>query len=657
MSFAIPEVPTTSEQTSRYLRSKTEDIGPLIAVAQDLIEDKYANLHFPRKEVFLMDWWFDRAEIGMKNGDYWKIFKKVWSSLDTDSQRQIYHRHKFLDTVKSTLAWIAGEALNEGFKEQEGLAFLSSIFNSVDCVEHANIWLRCTTEVMISILTNYLKIVSVMPEAVVESWYRSIFAIYENALYGVSNFKKISQSFSTEGLLAALTVLNKVDRQTQLHEKLSDIIRDLVFSPSVIKDNETQPFKNLFDALSQMPGIKQDGEFVGHVVSLGLSKFAKTKQQALMPKLCEEFLNFAPQSAQYVFQQAKEYDITISSEIVTNTLLLQKPTDWNLATLVLDVDPDAVFPLVEGLMDGDLRNSGKSPAIVCFVCRLVESYTKVRNMQQFISIWRKALADGVSETSVLASEDIVRAVATQISQNWTIHQLNSVFGEIIPSDDAATLIGGDLLPLIAIIIGASLFQDILPDALMLKTEQLYSLLDADTLQGSYLTWRLKYLILSMHKSIAKSVIKSFFTEPSDIAAAVKSVVNPDRKVHDRRILYFKLQVLFRIVEFKPWPGVVQVAQWLLDIMDRKSYSSWDENIAHIGKENLPIAFAYCLIDRWLVFVEHRFEFIQIKHLVSCLWKMAMKSDELFTKIWKRLMASPVVFEQVKLKGILYSLLL
>ncbi|KAK9241448.1 hypothetical protein V1525DRAFT_334776 [Lipomyces kononenkoae] len=603
MTFAIPEAPTTSEQASRYLRSKTESIGPLIAVAQGLIEERYANLHFPRKEVFLMDWWFDRAEIGMKNGDYWSIFKKIWTSLDTDSQRQIYHRHKFLDTVKSTLEWMAGEVSNDCDKALT-LAFLSSIFNSVDCVEHANIWLRCTTEVMMSILTNYLKIVSVIPEAAVESWYRSIFTIYENALYGVSNFKKISQSFSTEGLLAALTVLKEIDSQTKLHEKLSDIVRDLVFSPSVIKDNEVQPFKNLLDGLSQIADIQQDGKFVAHVLSLGLSKFGKTKQQALMPKMCEEFLKFAPQTAQYVLEQAKEYDITISSETMTNTIHLEKPTDWNLATMVLDIDADAVFPLVEGLMDGHLRNAGKSPAIVCFAVRLVEEYTKVRNLQQFIKIWRKTLADGVPETSVLVSEDILRAVATQISQNWTIHQLNSIWGEIIPSDEAGSLIEGDLLPLIAITIGASLFQDTLPDALTLRAEQLYSLLDHDALQGSYLTWRLKYLILSMHKSVVKSVIKTSFVEPSAIAAAIKSVVNPGRKVHDRRILYFNVQLLFRIAEFKPWSGVGQVAEWLLDIMDKKAFSSWDQEIAHIGKNNLPIAFAYCIIDRWLVLVEY-----------------------------------------------------
>ncbi|KAK9433610.1 hypothetical protein V1505DRAFT_397343 [Lipomyces doorenjongii] len=604
MSSAIADSPTmTSEQASRYLRSKTEDIGPLIVFAHGLIDERYTNLYFPRKEEFLMDWWFDRAEIGMKNGDYWKIFKTIWTSLDTDSQRQIYHRHRFLDNIKSTLGWIASDLEANDDQNKERLAMLSSVFNSVECVEQANIWLRCTTEVMMSIVIDYLKIVSVIPNAAMESWYRLIFIIYENALYGVSNFKKISQSFSNRGLLASLTVLKEVDSQTKLHEKLSDILRDLVFSPSVIKDNENQPFQNLCDALSQIPGIKQDGVFLGHVLSLGLSKFGKTKQQALMPKMCEELLNFAPQTAQYILCQAKDHDITISSEMLTKALLIQQPIDWNLATMVLDVDADALFPLVEGLMDDQLRNFDKSPEIMRFVCHIAEAYTKIRSLQQFINIWRKTLAGSVPETSVLASEDLVLAVATQISDNWTIHQLHSIFVEIVPRDETGDLIEGDLLPLIAITIGASMSQDPLPDSLLLNAERLYSLLDSDTLQGNYLMWRLKYLIVSMHKTIVKSVIKSSYTEASDIASAVKSLVNPDKRVKDRRISFFKLQILFRIAEFKSWTGFSPVAQWLLDIMERKSYSSWDQDIAHIGKGNLPTALAYCIISRWLVLVE------------------------------------------------------
>ncbi|KAK9486290.1 hypothetical protein V1527DRAFT_406855 [Lipomyces starkeyi] len=603
MSSAIAEVPTmTSEQASRYLRSRTEDIGPLIDFAHGLIDARYTNVYFPRKEEFLMNWWFDRAETGMKNGDYWKIFNTIWTSLDTDSQRQIYHRHKFLDTIKSTLGWIASKVAANDDQHKAILAMLSSVFNAVECVEQANIWLRCTTEVMMSIVIDYLKIVSAIPDAAMESWYRLIFIIYENALYGVSNFKKISQSFSSRGLLASFTVLKAVDSQTKLHEKLSNILRDLVFSPSVIKDNENQPFKNLCDALSEIPGIKQDGVFLGHVLSLGLSKFGKTKQQALMPKMCEEFLNFAPQTAKYILCQAKDHDITISSEMLTKALLIQQPIDWNLATMVLDVDADAVFPLVEGLLDDQLRNSDKSPEIVCFACHIADAYTKIRNLSQFVNIWRKTLAGGVPETSVLASEDLVQAVATQISGNWSIHQLHSIFVEIIPRDED-DLSEGDLLPLIAITIGASLLQDPLPDSLLLKAQRLYSLLDSEPLQGNYLMWRLKYLILSMHKTIVKSVIKSSYTEASDIASAVKSLVNPNKRVKDRRISYFKFQMLFRIAEFKSWTGFSPVAQWLLDIMDRKSYSSWDQDIAHIGKENLSAALAYCIINRWLVLVE------------------------------------------------------
>ncbi|KAK9373416.1 uncharacterized protein V1513DRAFT_382519 [Lipomyces chichibuensis] len=604
MRSAIAEAPTmTSEQASRFLRSKTEDIGPLIDFAHGLIDERYANLYFPRKEEFLMDWWFDRAEIGTKNEDYWKLFKTIWASLDTESQRQIYHRHKFLDTIKSTLGWIASEVAANDDRNKERLAMLNSVFNSVECVEQANIWLRCPTDVMMSIVIDYLKIVSVIPDAAMESWYRLIFVIYENALYGVSNFKKISQSFSDRGLLASFTVLKEVDSQTRLHEKLSNILRDLVFSPSVIKGNENQPFKDLCDALSQIPGVKQDGAFLGHVLSLGLSKFGKTKQQAFMPKMCEEFLNFAPQTAQYILRQAKDHDITISSEMLTKALLIQQPIDWNLATIVLDVAADAVFPLVEGLMDDQLRNSDKSPEIVGFVCQVAEAYTKIRNLPRFINIWRNTLAEGVRETSVLISEDLVRAVATQISGNWTIHQLHSIFEEIIPKDETDDLIEGDLLPLIAITIGASLLQDPLPDWLLLKAERLYSLLDAKPLQKNYLTWRLKYLILSMHKTIVKSVIKSSYTEASDIASAVKSLVNPDKRIKDRRISYFKFQILFRMAEFQSWTGFSPVAQWLLDIMDRKSYSSWDQDIAHIGKENLSTALAYCITNRWLVLVE------------------------------------------------------
>ncbi|KAK9320552.1 hypothetical protein V1517DRAFT_354395 [Lipomyces orientalis] len=603
-SLDIPEAVTTAEQASRYLRSKTKDVGPLIVFAQALIDEKYTNLYFPRKEDFLMDWWFDRAEIGMKNDNFWQIFKKIWTSLGDDSKRQIYQRHKFLDTIKSALASLASDVTNNDRSKTERLALLSSVFDAVECVEQSKLWLRCTTEVMVSIMIDYLKLVSVFSEAASEKWCRLVFIIYENALYGVSNFKKVSQSFSNKGLLAGFTVLKHVDRQAKLHDKLSNILRDLVFSPSVLKDNENQSFKKLCDVLAQIPDSRQDGEFLGHVLSLGLSKFGKTKQRPLMPKICEEFLNFAPQAARSILREAKNHDITISTETLTKALHAQEPTDWILATMILDADADAVFPMVEGLMDDKLRNSETSRDIVAFVCHLAESYTKVRNLQQLINIWRKTLTSGgVPETSVLASEDLVRAVATRISESVTIHQLNSIFVEIIPKDETGELMSGDILPLIAIILGMSLLPDTLPDSLLLKAEKLLSLLNTEALQDNYLTWRLKYLILSMHKNIVKSVIKSSCTEASDVASAVKSLVNPDRKVYDSRISYFNLQMLFRIAEFKPLAGFPQVAQWLLDIMDAKSLQ-WDQNIAHIGNMNLPVAFAFCIIDRWLVLIEY-----------------------------------------------------
>ncbi|KAJ8100675.1 hypothetical protein POJ06DRAFT_281646 [Lipomyces tetrasporus] len=602
-SLDIPEAVTTSEQASRYLRSKTKDVGPLIVFAQALIDEKYVNLYFPRKEDFLMDWWFDRAEIGMKNDDFWQIFKKIWTSLSAGSKRQIYQRHKFLDTIKSALALLASDVTNNDSQKTERLALLSSIFDAVECVEQSKVWLRCTTEVMVSIVIDYLKLVSVFPEAASEKWCRLVFSIYENALYGVSNFKKISQSFSNNGLLAGFTVLKQVDRQAKLHDKLSNILRDLVFSPSVVKDDENQLFKKLCDVLAQIPDSRQDSDFLGHVLSLGLSKFGKTKQRSLMPKICEEFLNFAPQAARSILREAKNHDITISTQSLTKALHAQEPTDWSLATMILDGDADAVFPMVEGLMDDKLRNSETSRDIVAFVCQLADSYTKIRNLQLFINIWRKTLTRGVPETSVLVSEDLVRAVATRISENLTINQLNSIFVEIIPKDETGELMSGDILPLIAIILGTSLLPDTLPDSLLLKAEKLLSLLNAEALQDNYLAWRLKYLILSMDKNIVKSVIESLYTGASDVASAVKSLVNPDRKVYDSRIQYFNLQMLFRIAEFKPLTGFPQVAQWLLDIMDAKSLQ-WDQNIANIGTMNLPVAFAFCIIDRWLVLIEY-----------------------------------------------------
>lgn len=383
-----------------------------------------------------------------------------------------------------------------------------------------------------------------------------------------------------------------------------------------------------------------EGEVLGHILGLGLSKFAKTKQQTLMPILGESFLKFSPTNAQYFIPQLQKYEMIISSESLTKALETQNYDDWPLVTTIVDIDPDAVFPIVDVLVSEHLTPTSKSDQQIEFLCHLSSAFAKIRDLQGFIQLWEKELkSTNAAKENAWESETLVQHVAQIISENWTIYQINSA----IPAEIEKRT---RFLPLISMILACSQMSNLLTDQLLQKINKLHKSLLSREFRREINAWRLRYLLLSLDKTIAKSVASS-----ADVDKFTEDLIYPEKKHKDRRIMFFMIQILFRLCEFQPLAKFAEVAEFVLDLVapSNSAYSIWDGQYQTISKRNIGTAILRSIASRWVVLMENRITQEQIKRLVFAFWAASEKEGN--SMIWKTLLENGIIYEQVQLKGL------
>ncbi|KAK9479357.1 Urb2/Npa2 family-domain-containing protein [Lipomyces japonicus] len=649
----MTEYIANAEQATRYLRSKTKDCLPLVSYANDLLDDKFPDLFFPRKEDFLLEWWFDRKDIGKGKAQFWELFPRIWDSLDPSLRLSLYRKNRFPDLLHASLAEVktlSEHNLSEGFK------LLQSVLNATFSIYKSELWLRCSLELMVRLVTTYFSLVLKYDDKLWTEAHKLILSVYSSTLYGISSYKKVSELFGNDGLLLCFQLLDHT-KNVDLKTSLGDIIRDIAFSPSVLKDQEksNELFKSLFKVLSNVDNVHEKSEFQSHVLGLGLSKLEKTRQKYLMPQLCQAFLTFSNVSSTYVISEAQKYNVTIPTDSLKEALSIQGHENWPLATLILENDADTILPQTEEYFL-TLSKLPISDNLLQFCSVLINTHAKVRSLQEFIVLWRKFLRNA-NEDSILLSESIVQRVAHEIIQSWSIHKVCSVLYELYPIvDQDIDLVESDLLPLLSITISLSNFSDSFTTSLIPYYQTVYLFLDKLSFKDLYLSSRLKYLILSLHSDLVKSYIKDKYSDDSDAKAVIKELKKD--KDRDPRVTYFKIQILFRLSEFKPIYRFSEVVDYFLQIFSSSSkLRLWNGKIDGIDKKTLRTALASSTIDRWLVLVEHRFNDDQKNTLVSVFGKFFEANQQIFDLIWIKYVNSTILQEQVKIKDLTSSLIL
>ncbi|KAK9449823.1 uncharacterized protein V1518DRAFT_372856 [Limtongia smithiae] len=614
----------SSEQASRYLRGKTNDIRPLVAFVTQTLDGLNSQLYFPRQEEFFLDWWFDRIDLGKHELSFWKLFPSLWTRLSCDIRKQIYVRHRLLDDLKLVLH---GLVKSQRDRIADAQVF-GAILDTVAEIYADNLWLRCSTDTMVAILIDFFNIICKFPEEQSDTRIEAIFAVYSNSSYGITNFKKISQSFVPAGLKFAFQVLYECGQENSvLYRKTGDVLRDLVFSPSVLKEStviSNDAFKHLFDALSTVPDILSRTTFLSHILSIGLSKLSKSKQKNLMPLLCERFIQYAPLGTSAFMLQFQAYDIKLSSEVLATSLEQVNYSDWKLATQILQADSDAIFPLVESIFVEKLWLSD-SPETIQFACALAEEYAKIRDIQKLISLWRKPRLQYPNKLQgAFTSELFLRSVSKNIAQNWTQQQSLKMLTIIAPNDNKE-LAESDLLPLATIVLGISTIQDVLNDSLVESLLLLFKLLNNKSLTSDYNSWRVQYWLLSTQGELAKKIVASL---PPNY---INKLLTHDFMQQDAGMVYFKVQIIFRLAEFQAFE-LQTISKSILNVVSRvdSSASIWNGDVSKISSSNLASALIEGILKRWLVLIETKFDIDSITRLAEAFWKFSHLNENTFS---------------------------
>ncbi|KAK9463871.1 Urb2/Npa2 family-domain-containing protein [Lipomyces oligophaga] len=630
-----------SENASRFLRSKSKDLSPALLFAANLLENRYPTLYFPKRLEFLLDWWFDRIEIGYSSPHFWIMFRSLWPSLDAHTRAQIFYRHKFLESFNSILS---------KFKLETNLdpSLLVQVFRALHLIslDHERIMLRFTVDILVPIISSYIQLAIQYHALTEDDCATGVFSLYDDSLYGVSSFKKISASFFASNFDSAFTLLLSLDTSSKLYQRLSDAVRDIVFSPSVIRINPDEtPFAHLFNLLSRIPDINQHGQFLSHILILGLSKLERTHQEAQMSALVTSFLEFSPENSKLFLLDALNHNVQLPSSILCKALRsAENYQDWELAQLLLEIDPDAVFPSIEDILS---TISSDSESSISFLYNMADSFAKVRDLLQFINIWRKASKS--SEARVWSSEALLRQTASLLAQNVTTRELIRWIS-ILVEDPNKSIQVPDLFPLTAIVIAISLKTDSVAIISISadRIKALYKSISSKELKSTFIAWKLKYYISSLSPETAMIA-----GESENFRKIIHKLVS-SKGIQHPSLAFAQIQLLFRLSEFFPdLEEFASLEALIVDIFKTNQCDDWDGSWMNVTELNMPIALASTLIDRWIILLQHRFSSESLKSIINAFWKIEPRSQDL----WVRLLGSEITFEQRNFMTLITQLLI
>ncbi|KAK9464811.1 hypothetical protein V1512DRAFT_212348 [Lipomyces arxii] len=499
MSSEPSDLTSSCEQVSRFLRRKTSDIGSLLEFATKLVDNEFPGLVFPLKELFLMDWWFDRADVCHETPEFWRFFKRIWQSLDHEVQVQIYKRHNFLNVISVTMKYL----LTDSLADEVRIDLLTYMFESIQCVVESKIYLRTSVECMSAIVVNYLELVLRANEAGEEGWSALIFKIYDGTLYGVSNYKKVAAKFTPEGLSASMSLLAVVNSTSKFYARLCDVIRDLTFSPSIVKDHDTDQFKHFFTSLtfSNTPDLTDAAnlQVLCQILRLGLDKLSKTRQKSLMPRLCEQILTVAPGSVRMVLAEVVEKQLVISTDVLKPYLVTEN-VDWDLASEVCEYDFDIVLVCIEKLFAtcaARVHDNSRT-----FLKAVVDGFAKIRDLQQFMRLW----SSNVTSQSAFTSPELIDHVSKVIATSWTLTQIMAKISEIHSAHDGKWM-AAETVCLLALTQALGFKGDaLLPDQVELMVSICPTESSCDKEAEAYVS-KLRYFILSIGSDVVKKYVQ------------------------------------------------------------------------------------------------------------------------------------------------------
>ncbi|KAK9456879.1 Urb2/Npa2 family-domain-containing protein [Dipodascopsis uninucleata] len=616
------------EQVTRHLRGKTKDLNSIVIYASHLLDINDDTLEFPGKNEFLMEWWFDRISLDIENINFWGLFIRTACQLDHETFLQIYQRHKFPEIVRLGL---------ERFSKSKSviLSDLRVVFDVIEYVQCQNVWLRCSFETLTSILNSFLEL-TLKTVNHNDNWTDIIFKVYDNTLYGVSNFKRLSATFSDDNIVTIMKVLGFLEVESHLFTRLSDVLRDILFSPSITIEMSKSKFKRVFSIVAKIPDVHSNAKLIQRILHLALSKFAKTRQRTQMVAISQAFIEFSPANSYCILQECTKYDVKLSLDIFKVAVTGQVGDIWNFRLLILKNEPDAILLNVENVIFKELMYTSVDSDVSCFVERLVSTYSDIRNIQEFLTLWSSTLRDSsISENSILMSERLIQFISLKIAESWTSHQISGFLLKFNDGDDSMSL-----RALISVLTAISLRPEVLSRNLVSILINLFKVIQNRA--DDYLVFRSMYLIVSFNRDIALAVLNS-----NDDMLSKKLLDGSDYK-----ILYFTIQIALRLSEFEVFEWFSVIVDHILNCFDTAEFMNWKNSYEDINAITYPTALICSLLDRWLVVIEHRFNEFQMKIIASSMWKFALSSDSNFSR-WESLLSShQELFEQVILKDYL-----
>ncbi|KAK9474324.1 Urb2/Npa2 family-domain-containing protein [Dipodascopsis tothii] len=647
------------EEVTKFFRTG-KDLDAQIALGFRLL-DADCPLYFPRKEAYLLEWWFGKVgTAGSTAQPFWDLFFAVWPRVEPKLQKFVYHRQKFLEQLRLQFALLTDELAESGL--------VGSIFRCLDLVEESGIWLRGPIDVMLALVSEYLRIVIARGGLSEDTWDLHIVNVFNAAVYGLPNYRKISTLFYQDVLAQLLEVVS-IDRAgPKLRELLLRILRDVAFSAAAIKEDAETPFGRVIKTMQASDSVSHNSAAICTVATVAIEKFSKGAQRPLCGALVEKLLDVFPQSAAQIIDVAYKYNVMVSRDILKQTLkasidLPSENVDWALVTAIMDNDIDSVLPEIEMVFD---KLHPANETTLKFAEMIMTGYVRIRDVSGFFDQWRRALtSDDAACVAFWGHSRIVDSLARVLADGLSLPQLSSLLATLLPllqdleKPTPKTLAAEVVFPMLTGAVAPLVLSTAeFPESLVGQLRELLSAVpDSDTHADNAYYWRLQYVLLSVHRDVVKEYTKDSTAANDNLVALVRLATAKKSAFWDNKAAaFFGLQVLLRVIEFNGLDDddTAAVAKRIVDVA-AKSAKPWSRgDYDSIDKKTLGSALVVSIIHRWLLVVEHKFGAAEKEAVAAALWSFGQSGADELVAEWQTVVASPVFHEQSGLAALVLS---